>query len=204
MILLHLFLLILTTLSGAFGDTIPLCDPSKPLPKGPGEELPLVEFHKNINPQNVAIIHTYVDSKCLFAGSDEADLINVYWLMNSNSSRHCLKPTHQRIKQKLFDNIDVEELAADKRHLRLRVKVPDHLKLERKFARLTTTLKFVHGKCQAQTSIQQNGEGKNAFFLEKLFSVSKTRFGLPIGIEKITLQGYSISAKGKTWISDTF
>jgi hypothetical protein len=108
---------------------IPVCAAEHTVPPAPGSVVRLFELHKDRNPQNVLVIHTYADARCRLIGSPGGDqrLVDMYWRMNAGSPAECYKPTHPTIKSETWKTLEVTSLSADRRELRIEITPLDQL-----------------------------------------------------------------------------
>ena len=108
---------------------IPVCAAAQAVPPAPGGVVRLFELHKDRNPQNVLVIHTYADARCRLIGSPggKQGLVDMYWRMNAGSPAECYKPTHPTIKSETWKTLEVTSLSTDRRQLRIEVTPLDQL-----------------------------------------------------------------------------
>lgn len=92
------------------------CADTKPVPSPPGAVVRLFELRKDRNPENVLVVHTYVDPACRFVADvkDKARLLDMYWRMDAGSPSECYKPTHSKIKSETRKAVTVKALSPDK------------------------------------------------------------------------------------------
>lgn len=92
------------------------CADAKPVPAPPGAVVRLFELRKDRNPENVLVVHTYVDTACRFVADvkDKSRLLDMYWRMDAGSPSECYKPTHPKIKSETRKAVTVKALSADK------------------------------------------------------------------------------------------
>ena len=120
-------LFILLAPLGAGGIALPPCSKSQAAPAA--GLVPLFELHKDRNPENVIVVHTYADTSCRLAASieDKRKLVDMYWRMNAGTPRECWKPVNPEIKSETLKSLEVQSLAPDRRTLRIDIKALDRV-----------------------------------------------------------------------------
>jgi hypothetical protein len=173
------------------------CSEEKKVPKAPGEVVRLFELHKDKNPDNVLVIHTYADDSCKLVGSMEnkGKLVDMYWRMNDGKSDECYKPTHSKIKSETLKTLDVKSLSADKKKLVIDITQLDQLEhdLPSRNAEITVSKKGDGCGAEAKLPMSRNGD---VLSLQEINAKGKYRMGIPRReIESLELKGVDSSGK---------
>lgn len=173
------------------------CSEDKKVPAPPGEVVRLFELHKDKNPDNVLVIHTYADDSCRLVGGmqNKGELVDMYWRMNDGKPGECYKPTHPRIKSETLKTLDVKSLSSDKKKLVIDITQLDQLEhdLPSRDAEITVAKKDAGCRAEARLPLSENGE---ALRLRELNAKGKYRMGIPRReIESLELKGVDSAGK---------
>jgi hypothetical protein len=193
--------LALLSVGGAVVDErtqLPACSPERTPPRPPGAVLRLFELHKDRNPQNVLVIHTYADASCRLIGSVERKerLVDMYWRMDADAPGACYKPTDPRIKSETLRSLDVKSLSSDRRRFRLEITQLDQLDHDLPTRELEITLERTDSGCRAEARLPLDASGGAVLRLRKINARGEYALGVPLRtVEELELVG--VDADGK-------
>ena len=156
----------------------------------------LFPVEKDYNPENVLIVHSFVNETCQFAyETDKTLLIDMYWNMRRGlrgDSLPCRKETAEAFKYKTRQAITVKELSPDRRMLKLELKELRNGNRALPSSELEVRLED-NGGCRAKVMYRVNG---GMIQVHKVLGQAET-FGLAaVGIKSFSIQG-SDSQNGK-------
>jgi hypothetical protein len=166
------------------------CSSDAGVPAPPGEVVRLFELHKDRNPQNVLVIHTYADADCRALGGagDKRRLVDMYWRMNSGTPDECYKPTHPRIKQETLRNLAVRSLSPDRTRFALEIAPLDEVDHDIPDREAHIRLHQSRGGCRAEVRVRL-GSGE-VLRLEEIRAKGEYALGIPQrGVEQLELVG---------------
>jgi hypothetical protein len=166
------------------------CSGEAAVPAPPGEVVRLFELHKDRNPQNVLVIHTYTDADCHALGSadDKGRLVDMYWRMNAGSPDECYKPTHPRIKEETLRSLELRSLSADHTRFSLEITPLDEVEHDIPDREARIRLHRTRGGCRAEVRVRL-GSGE-MLRLEEIRAKGEYSLGIPRrGVEEIELVG---------------
>ncbi len=172
------------------------CSEEKKVPKAPGEVVRLFELHKDKNPDNVLVIHTYADDSCKLVGSmdKKSQLVDMYWRMNDGKPDECYKPTHSKIKSETLKTLDVKSLSADKKKLVIDITQLDQLQHDLPSRNAEITVSKKGDGCGAEAKLPL--AGGSAMSLQELNAKGKYRMGIPKReIKSLELKGVDTAGK---------
>lgn len=181
---------------------VPPCSKEYKVPKAPGEVVRLFELHKDKNPQNVLIVHTYADSSCRLVGdADKKDsLVDMYWRMNAGTDKECYKPTHPRIKAETWKTLDVKGVTPD--HAGLKIDITQLEKLENDLPSRVAEVGLEKGGdgCTAEVALPMGAkEGGGVLRIERIDAEGKYTMGVPRrDVESLELKGESADGKPRS------
>lgn len=180
---------------------IPPCSKEYKVPKAPGEVVRLLELHKDKNPQNVLIVHTYADSSCRLAGSteDKASLVDMYWRMNAGTDKECYKPTHPKIKSETWKTLEVKGVTPD--HAGLKIDITQLEKLEHDLPTSVAEVGLEKGGegCTAEVVLPMGAkEGGGVLRIDRIDAEGKYTMGVPRReVESLWLKGHAGDGEAK-------
>jgi hypothetical protein len=175
------------------------CSKSQEAPPVPGQVVPLFELHKDRNPANVLVVHTYADSQCRMIGSmkDKGRLVDMYWRMNAGTKDECYKPTHPMIKSETLKTLDVKSLAADKRTLKIDITQLDRVRNDLPSREAEVALAPSGSRCEAAVKLPLGPKENNAELrIQQIRAVGKYRLGIPRrAVSELELRGVDAANK---------
>ncbi len=178
---------------------LPPCSKDAPAPASPGEVVRLFELHKDRNPENVLVVHTYAGAGCKLIGSmsDKGRLVDMYWRMNAGTPKECYKPTHSMIKSETLKTLDVTSLSADKTKIKIDIKQLDQLKHDLPSREAEVALSDGADGCEAEVLIPLGkAEGGAVLRIKEIDAKGKYRLGVPRReIEELELKGVDAADK---------
>lgn len=177
---------------------LPPCAADRPVPPPPGRVVRLFELHKDHNPENVLVVHTYADARCRLVGGmkDKGVLVDMYWRMKDGSPDRCYKPAHPRIKSETLETLDVKALSADKKALTIDVAPLDGLAHDLPSREMRVSLVPTGSGCAAEARLALGAPGGAVLLVRELKAKGKYRLGVPTrGVSELELKG--VDAAGK-------
>jgi hypothetical protein len=169
---------------------LPPCRPDRTVPRPPGEVVRLFEIHKDRNPQNVLVIHTYADSRCRLIGSLEHEnlLVDMYWRMDARSPNACYKPTNPRIKSETLEMLAVKSISPDRTRFRIDITPLDRLDHDLPTRVAEVELRRASSGCRAETRLPL--DPRHALRLFEINAQGQYVMGIPrIGVRTLELVG---------------
>jgi hypothetical protein len=152
----------------------------------------LFELHKDRNPQNVLVIHTYADARCQLIGTPESKerLVDMYWRMDDGSPDECYKPTDPRIKSETLRSLDVKPLSADRRRFRIEITQLDQLDHDLPTRELEVTLERADAACRADARLPLDSAAATVLHLRRINARGEYALGVPLRtVEELELVG---------------
>lgn len=181
---------------------VPPCSKEYEVPKAPGEVVRLLELHKDKNPRNVLIVHTYADSSCRLVGDakDKASLVDMYWRMNSGTDEECYKPTHPRIKSETWKTLDVKGVAPGRAGLKIDITQLEKLENDLPSRVAEVGLEKAGDGCEADVSLPMGAkEGGGILRIERIDAEGKYVMGVPKrDVESLELKGRTADGKPRS------
>jgi hypothetical protein len=177
---------------------LPPCSDDKAVPRPPGEVVRLFELHKDRNPENVLVIHTYADSRCRLIGSmrDKERLIDMYWRMNDGSAKACYKPTHPKIKSETLKSLKVTSLSPDKKTFTIDITQLDQLQHDLPSSEVVVALAPAGSGCRAEARLPLASSGGKVLRIQEIEAKGKYEMGVPRrGVKEIELKGVDSAKK---------
>ncbi|UPT74675.1 MAG: hypothetical protein M0D55_02815 [Elusimicrobiota bacterium] len=178
------------------------CSADYKIPEAPGEVVRLFELHKDKNPQNVLIVHTYADSSCKLVGDvkDKGSLVDMYWRMNSGTDKECYKPTHPRIKSETWKSLEVKGMTPDNAGLKIDLTQLDMLEHDLPTREAEVGLTKDADGCDATVVLPMGEKGGGGVLrIEEMSAKGKYRMGVPRReIESLELKGVDAANRPKS------
>lgn len=167
-----------------------------------GAHYRVITVEKSINPENIMVVYTKVDSHCRFItdpAQRDQPVFDFYWLMNRKS----YKPVHKLIKGEVRKRLEFELDPSD-RHQSFYVRMNDMKEVHHDLRdnRLNVRSENVGGKCVVSATMTLGPSAGNAkIYLSKVYSEAKKGLIMP-SLVSISLTGKDVNS-GKT-ISKTY
>jgi hypothetical protein len=171
---------------------LPPCRPDRTVPQPPGTVVRLFEIHKDRNPQNVLVVHTYADASCRLIGSLEHEklLVDMYWRMDARSPNACYKPTHPRIKAETLEMLAVKSISPDRTRFTIDITPLDRLEHDLPTRVAEVELHRVGSGCQAETRLPLDPRDGGALHLFEINAQGQYVLGVPrMGVRTLELVG---------------
>lgn len=167
-----------------------------------GSHYRVITVEKSINPENIMVVYTKVDSQCRFLtdpAQRDQPVFDFYWLMD----RKNYKPVHKLIKGEVRKRMEFQ-IDREDRHNSFYVNLNDmkEVRHDLKDNRLHVRSEMVEGKCQVSASMTLGPSAGNAkIHLNKVYSEAKKGLIMP-SLVSITLSGKDVTS-GKA-VSKTY
>lgn len=167
-----------------------------------GAHYRVITVEKSINPENIMVVYTKVDSQCRFLtdpAQRDQPVFDYYWLMD----RKNYKPVHKLIKGEVRKRLEFQIDPSD-RHNSFFVNMNDlkEVRHDLRDGRLNVRSEMIDGKCQVNATMTLGASAGNAkIYLNKVYSEAKKGLIMP-SLVSITLSGKDVNS-GKA-ISKTY
>jgi len=184
--------LFLRSVMGDERTQLPPCSADRTAPRPPGAVVRLFELHKDHNPQNVLVVHTYADSRCRAIGdlAHKELLVDMYWQMDAGSPGACYKPTDPRIKAETLKTLDVTSLSADRTKFTIDITPLDRLEHDLPTREAEINLRRSASGCEAEARLPLDARAGSVLRLFEINAKGEYVLGVPrIGVQSLELVG---------------
>jgi len=160
--------------------------------------LPLFEFHKSYNPQNVLIIFATAGANCRFANNTQhpGNFIDMVWRMNAGAKNECLEEATAEERSNMMQKMALHSFSKDGSIMIMDLKDLNNFRTDLPTHFINITLTSDGKSCGARPYIQLGPSQKNTVIrVQELFAEVDSFIGIPTGVSALTITGQSKSGQ---------